>query len=142
MPSINARLAIRRLLTHRGFTILNILGLTLGLTTFLFIVLYVTDELSYDRFNAKADRICRINTDLKYNGKITYFADAAPPVAPTLLQYYPEVERAVRLLPVQGGMRIGKGNGEIQETRVVVCDPEIFDVFTLPMIEGSPATAL
>jgi putative ABC transport system permease protein len=133
------RFAIRRLFKTRGFTTLNILGLTLGLTTFLFIVLYVTDELSYDRFNLKADRICRINTDLKYNGKITYFADAAPPVAPTLLQYYPEVERAVRLLPVQGGMRIGKGNGEIQETRVAVCDPQIFDVFTLPMVEGTPA---
>src|SRR5579872_3255254 len=99
MRSLNLRLAIRQLQKHRSFTLLNIIGLTLGLTTFLFILLYVADELSYDRFNAKANRICRINTDLKFNGKITYFADAPPPVAPTLLQYYPEVERAVRLLP-------------------------------------------
>jgi putative ABC transport system permease protein len=142
MRRLNLLLAIRQLQKHRSFTLLNILGLTLGLTTFFLIILYVADELSYDRFNVKADRICRINTDLKYEGKITYFADAAPPVAPTLLHNYPEVEQAVRLLPVQGGMRIRKGEAEIQESRVVVCDPGIFEVFTMPMIEGNPATAL
>jgi putative ABC transport system permease protein len=142
MLPINAKLAIRQLQKNRTFTALNILGLTLGLTTFLLIVLYINDELSFDRFNVKAARIFRVNTDIKANDKITYFADAAPPVAPTLLKHYPEVERAVRMLPVQGGMRIKKGLGEIQEDRLVVCDPEIFDVFTLPMIEGDPATAL
>src|SRR5580658_10417518 len=142
MSSIHLRLAIRQLLTNRVFTTLNILGLTLGLTTFLFIVLYVTNELSYDRFNTKSDRICRLNTEMKFNGKITDMADAAPPVAPTLLRNFPEVERAVRVLPVDGGMRIAKGDREIQETRVAICDPEIFDIFTLPMLEGNPATAL
>jgi putative ABC transport system permease protein len=142
MSSIRLRLAIRQLLTNRVFTTLNILGLTLGLTTFLFIVLYVTNELSYDRFNTKSDRICRLNTEMKFNGKITDMADAAPPVAPTLLRNFPEVERAVRVLPVDGGMRIAKGDREIQETRVAICDPEIFDIFTLPMLEGDPATAL
>jgi putative ABC transport system permease protein len=141
MRRINLRLAIRHLLKTRGFTALNILGLTLGLTTFLLIVLYVADECSYDRWNSKAARIYRVNTDLNLNQHVSYMADAAPPVAPTLIKNYPEVQKAVRLLP-QPGTRFKKGDQLIAEPRVVICDPQIFDVFTLPMVEGNPATAL
>src|SRR5579872_6108263 len=95
-------LAIRHLKANRSFTLLNIAGLTLGLTTFLCITLYVIDELSYDRFNRKADRIYRINTDLKLDSRVTYMADAAPPVAPALLSHYPQVQAAVRMLPQPG----------------------------------------
>lgn len=86
MRRINLRLAVRQLLKTRGFTALNILGLTLGLATFLLIVLYVADERSYDRWNANAARIYRVNTDLNLNQHVSYLADAAPPVAPTLLK--------------------------------------------------------
>jgi putative ABC transport system permease protein len=142
MRRLQFLLAIRQLQKNKGFTLLNILGLTLGLTTFLCITLYVVDELSYDRYNRNADRIYRVNTDMRLNGKNTYLADAAPPVGQTLVRNYPEVEKAARLLPVEGGMRVGKGNTEIQETRVVMCDPEILRIFTLPFVDGNPATAL
>jgi putative ABC transport system permease protein len=142
MRRLQFLLAIRQLQRAKGFTALNILGLTLGLATFLLIVLFVRDELSYDRWNVKADRICRINTDLRAGGKLTHFADAAPPVAPTLVHKFPEVEKVARLLPVQGGLRFAKGNTEVQETRVVMCDPEILSIFTLSFVDGNPATAL
>ena len=141
MRRVNLFLAIRQLKRTKGFTFLNILGLTLGLTTFLLIALYVVDELSYDRFNTKADRIYRVNTDLRLGQHISYMADAAPPVAPTLLHNYPDVQRAVRMLP-QPGTRFLKGDEKIAEPRVVICDPQLFDIFTLPMIEGDPKTAL
>jgi putative ABC transport system permease protein len=141
MRRINLRLAVRQLLKTRGFTALNILGLTLGLTTFLLIVLYVADECSYDRWNSKAARIYRINTDLNLSQHVSYMADAAPPVAPTLIKNYPEVQQAVRLLP-QPGTRFKKSDQLIAEPHVVICDPQIFDVFTLPMVAGNPATAL
>jgi putative ABC transport system permease protein len=99
MRRLQLLLAIRQLKKNKGFTALNILGLTLGLATFLLIVLFVRDELSYDRWNVKADRIYRINTDLRAGGKLTYFADAAPPVAPTLARKFPEVEKVARLFP-------------------------------------------
>jgi len=136
------RLAYRQLSKTRGFTLLNILGLTLGLTTFLLIVLYVADEWSYDRFNTKADRIYRVVTDIKSNGQLSQYADAAPPVAPILQKNYPQVEQAVRVLPQIVNFRNGNGNQEIRENNVVIVDPGIFLVFTLPMIEGDPATAL
>ena len=141
MRRLQFLLAIRHLGKSKGFTVLNILGLTLGLTTFICITLYVVDELGYDRYNHNADRIYRVNSDMLLNDHVSYMADAAPPVAATLKTHYPEVQAAVRLLP-QGGSRFLKGTRAIKEDRVVVCDPEIFEVFTLPMIAGNPATAL
>ena len=71
--------AFRSLLKNKGFTFINVLGLALGLATCLLIVFYVFDELSYDRYNTKADRIYRVNMDLKYGGNTSSFAIAPPP---------------------------------------------------------------
>ena len=133
--------AFRNLLRNKGFTFLNVFGLTLGLATCLLIVLYVVDELSYDRYNVNAGRIYRVNTDLKVNARVTEFASSTPPVAPTLTAHYPEVEKAVRIIHEEG-IRFKRGNDQFQEDRVASADAELFDVFTLPMIEGDPATAL
>ena len=133
--------ALRNLLRNKGFTFLNVFGLTLGLATCLLIVLYVVDELSYDRYNVNAGRIYRVNTDLKVNGKRSYFASATPPVGATLVAHYPEVEKAARIYRAEAN-RFRKGNEEIAEEHTFVCDPEIFSVFTLPMAEGDPVTAL
>jgi putative ABC transport system permease protein len=142
MQNPNVKLAWRQLLKNKGFTALNVLGLTLGLASFLLIVAYIKDELSYDRFNTKADRIFRINTDTYLDGQLSQFADAPPPVAPTLLRYYPEVAQAVRMLSPDWGLQLKKGEAQIKEDRVVHCDSSIFQVFTLPMIQGDPRTAL
>jgi putative ABC transport system permease protein len=63
--------AFRNLLKNKGFTALNVLGLTLGVATCLLIVFYVLDEVSYDRYNEKADRIYRINNMVKFGGTLT-----------------------------------------------------------------------
>ena len=117
------------------------MGLAIGLATCLLIIFYVRNELSFDRFNSKYKRIFRINTDLRYGGTTTSFAITAAPVANALVNNFSEVENAVRLAPAVG-MRFKKGNEIIQENKVVYCDPSIFDIFTLPMIEGDPHTAL
>jgi putative ABC transport system permease protein len=142
MQNPNIKLAWRQLQKNKGFTALNILGLTLGLATFLLITMYVADELSYDRFNINADRICRLNTDILSGGILTSMADAAPPVAPTLLKNFPEVEHAARMLMLDNALLVKKGQSVIKETRIIQCDPSIFRIFTLPMIDGNPATAL
>jgi putative ABC transport system permease protein len=142
MQNPNVKLAWRQLLKNKGFTALNIFGLTLGLATFLLITIYVADELSYDRFNVNANRICRLNTDILSGGTLTSMADAAPPVAPTLLKNYPEVEQAARMLMLDDALLLRKGQSVIKETHIVQCDPSIFQIFTLPMIDGNPATAL
>lgn len=133
--------AIRSLQKNKGFTAINILGLALGLATCLLIVFYVADELSYDNYNTKADRIYRVNANINFGGTASSLAITPPPLAAALTSNFPEVEKAVRLLH-DVGVRIKKGNENIQEDKVVYSNPGIFDIFTLPMILGNPKTAL
>lgn len=140
MIKSHIKTAFRSLLKNKGFTAINILGLALGLATCLLIIFYVVDELSYDRYNTKAGRIYRINTDIKYGGNSSSYAISPPPMA-AALSNFPEVEKAVRLI-ASTGTRFKKGNQNIIENQVVYADPGIFDVFTLPMIDGNSKNAL
>jgi putative ABC transport system permease protein len=133
--------AFRSLRKNKGFTAINILGLALGLATCLLIVLYVVDELSYDRYNAKSNRIYRVNEDLKLGENNVLYAVCMPPLAKTLKAEYPYVENAVRLKNA-GTSHVKKGNFNISENKIAFADPSLFDVFTLPMINGNPASAL
>jgi len=133
--------AIRSLLKNKGFTVINVLGLALGLATCLLIVFYVADELSYDRYNVNADRIYRVNEDLKLGDNKVQYAVCMPPLAQTLKNNYPTVENTVRLKNA-GGMHVKKGQENILETSVLFADPSLFDVFTLPILYGNKATAL
>jgi putative ABC transport system permease protein len=132
--------ACRSFLHKKGFTILNIAGLTLGISLCGLIFFYVIDELSFDRFNAQADRIFRVNTDTKWGSTASSRAISSPGIAGALQENFPEILRTVRLLPV--ATTIKKGAEYITEPRAAYCDSTIFDVFTLPMIEGKPGTAL
>jgi putative ABC transport system permease protein len=133
--------AFRSLKKNKGFTAINILGLALGLCVCMLIVFYVIDELSYDKYNTKADRIYRVNNDIKFGGQTRSFAEVPAPLASTFTNNFPEVEKVVRFRG-WGEYKIRKGNQNVQEYSIIYADPEIFDVFTLPMLDGDPATAL
>jgi len=133
--------AFRSLLKNKGFTAINVLGLALGLATCLLIVFYVFDEVSYDSYNVNAARIYRIDESIKFGGTANTYAVAPPTLAAALKTDFPEVEQVVRFRS-RGGNQVKKGNQNIQENAMVYADPSIFNVFTLPMITGSPADAL
>jgi putative ABC transport system permease protein len=133
--------AFRSLLKNKGFTTLNVLGLTLGVATCLLIVFYVLDELSYDRYNVKGDRIYRINNLVKFGGNENVYAASPAPTALALKNDFPEIEQVVRFQNA-GRIRVKKGSQYIQEDRGVFTDSSLFTVFTLPMIEGDPVNAL
>src|SRR6202050_2542696 len=88
--------ALRSLWKNKGFSAINILGLAIGLATCLLILIYVTDELSYDRYNVNAGRIYRIDNDIKFGGNQMVMAVAPAPAGPVFLRDFPEVEREVR----------------------------------------------
>src|SRR5882762_8591424 len=115
------KMAYRSLLKNKGFTAINVLGLALGLATCLLIVFYVVDELSYDRYNTKADRIYRVNEDLKLGNNNVLYAVCMPPLAQTLKNDFPEVEDAVRLKQA-GAFHVRKGNENILEYGTVFAD--------------------
>ena len=133
--------AYRSLKKNKGFTAINVLGLALGLAVCLLIVFYVIDELSYDRYNVNIDRIYRVNNDIKFGGSDDSYAVAPAPLAAVLKTEFPDVERAVRFRQ-NGGLNLKKGEQNIQEHHVIYADPEIFSVFTFPMINGNPVSAL
>ncbi|TFF39684.1 ABC transporter permease [Mucilaginibacter psychrotolerans] len=133
--------AFRSLLKNKGFTAINILGLALGLGACLLIVFYVADELSYDRYNTKSERIFRVNADLKLGENRKDYAVVMPPLAKTIVAEFPYVEDAVRLKNAYT-MHVKKGDLNMIENKVAFADPSLFNVFTLPMINGDAKTAL
>jgi len=135
------KIAFRNLWKNKGFSTINILGLSIGIATCLLITLYVLDELSYDKFNKNADRIYRVNVDLKFGGAEQKFAVASAPLAITVVKDYPQIENAVRFRSY-GPSLVKKGEQNIRENRIIFADSTLFSVFTLPMIAGDPNTAL
>jgi putative ABC transport system permease protein len=140
--------AYRSLLKNKGFTLLNVLGLSVGLATCLLIVFYVVDELSYDSFNANAHSIYRVTEDVKLNTNANVFSTSEEPLQAALKENFPEIEKSTRMIDVQGlfvsplKFYIRKGRENIQEKKVVFTESSLFQVFTLPMIEGSSSSAL
>lgn len=135
------KIALRNLWKNKGFSAINIIGLAVGLSTCLLIMLYVMDELSYDKYNKNADRIYRVDGDIQFGGNHFILAVAPEPMGPTLQKDFPAVEQYVRFRGY-GGLLVKKGNENLQEDKVIYTDSTLFDVFTLPMIAGNAKTAL
>jgi putative ABC transport system permease protein len=135
------KIAQRNLTQNKGYSALTIFGLGLGLAVSLLSILYVIDELSYDRFNSKADRIYRINSDIMYSGKAVKGAVAPTPMGQTLKRDFPEVEAATRL-GKYGSHLVKNDQNTIREQRILYADSTVFDVFTLPMMAGNSKKAL
>jgi putative ABC transport system permease protein len=135
------KIAFRNLWRNKVFSAINIGGLALGIAVCLLITLFVTDELSYDRYNAKADRIYRVESDFKFAGGVFNDRFSPAPMAKVMMREYPEIEQAVRLREI-GRTLVKKGNESIPEPASYYADPNLFSVFTLPMIAGNPKTAL
>ncbi|MEO6730188.1 MAG: ABC transporter permease [Ferruginibacter sp.] len=136
------KIAWRNLLNNKTFSIINVTGLAIGLSGFLLIALYIADELSYDRFNKKAGRIYRINSELRFGDTDLKLAVCSDPMGATLKKDYPQVEEFVRFYASSGSKLVKKGNEFINESAVVHADSTLFNVFTLPAIEGDTKNAL
>ena len=135
------KIAFRSLWKNKGYSAINILGLAIGLATCLLILIYVMDELNYDKFNKKADRIYRVDGEINFGGTHFILAVAPDPLGPTLKKDFPQVEQYVRFRNY-GGFSVKKGNEIIPEANVINVDSTLFDVFTLPAVEGDTKTAL
>jgi putative ABC transport system permease protein len=133
--------AFRNLSKNKFYTSINIIGLAAGLATCLLILLYVLDELSYDKYNINADRIYRVNNEIKFGGNYFDLAQTPALMGSTMVREFPQVEQYTRLR-WYGSFLVKKGNENIQEGRVGFADSTLFDVFTLPLIAGNPKTAL
>ncbi len=135
------KIAVRSLLKNKFYTSINIIGLAVGIATCLLILLYVLDELNYDRYNTRADSIYRVNNEVKFGSNYFDLAQAPPLMGPAMLNELPQVEQYTRIR-WYGSFLVKKENENLQENRVAYGDSTLFDVFTLPMLAGDPKTAL
>ncbi|TAE28578.1 MAG: FtsX-like permease family protein [Candidatus Kapaibacterium sp.] len=135
------KITFRSLLRHKGYSAINIIGLALGISVCALICLYVVDELSFDKHYANADRIYRVEGDIKFQGQEFSTAVACDPVGPVSKLELPEVEEYVRFRAV-GAWNFRRNNQVFREENVGFADSSFFKVFSVPVLQGSAEAAL
>jgi putative ABC transport system permease protein len=134
------KIAWRNLLKHKSFSLINILGLAVGIAACMIIFLYVHDELTFDLYNVKADRIARVTTRIHTPESDLVIATSPVMLAGTLKRDYPEVESTARLLNAAAKV---KSKGEMySEESFYKTEQSIFSVFSFDFLEGSSIYAL
>lgn len=136
------KIALRHLLSNKTFSIINILGLAIGMACFLVILLYVQGELGYDSFHEKGDRIHRMVLDRLYPGRHTEYATIPHSYAVSAKLEYPEIEESCRIFKFPGSILLKKGEEVVEEKERMWADSNFFEVFDFGLIQGNPSEVL
>lgn len=134
--------AIRNLTRQKLYTAINVLGLAIGLAACLLIIGYVNNELGFENCHRNKDRIYRIDGMYKLGNAQVSMASIMPAVGQAVREAYPEVERVVRIRRLWTVPIRISDDGISEEREGLAAEPDLFDVFTLPLKEGHPQTAL
>lgn len=135
------RIAFRNLVKQKFYSIINIFGLTVGIVATLFIILYINDELSYDRFHDKIDQMYRVGLNGKLAGQEVHVVSTPPPLAAAMVDEIPGVEQALRLWE-WGDVVVRYEDKVFTEDLIFHTDSNFFKFFSFGLIEGDPETAL
>ena len=135
-------IAWRNIRKDKTYSAINILGLTIGITCSMFLLMYILDELSFDRYHANAPNIYRVVSNIKEPDNAFTWAVAQQPLAPELRNNYPEVKNAVRFDGLGPKPMFKNGDKSFYEDNFYLADSTVFDMFTYPFIAGDPNTAL
>lgn len=135
------KIALRNLLKFKLFSFINLAGLSVGIAGCFLILLYVQDDLSYDRYHARAENIYRVTSEEYQEGNLLRLANSYAPLAPALLSDFPDVQQATRLFPYSVVAESGPEK-RFQEERFFFCDSTIFEIFSCQFLQGDPQTAL
>jgi len=133
------KIAARNLLKHKAHALINIAGLALGMASCILILLYVQDELSYDRFHRDADRLFRVAMTIDTRGVPTPFAPTMGPLAQALANDYPEITEVAQVLPAGTLLVSASPEKTDYEERGYMVDASFFRIFSFPLAHGDPA---
>jgi putative ABC transport system permease protein len=137
------KIALRNLLRNRVFSIINILGLALGITAFVFILQYVSFEYSYNRFHKNLPNLYRVLTEADINGKRETYPFQAPGYAPIFKEQFKEVKDFCRIASgMASGVVTSEENGQtkipsFRQENIAFVEGNFFDLFTFPIIKGN-----
>ncbi len=133
-------IGFRNLLKNKTFSLINVVGLAVGLASCVFLILIANFHYHFDDYHTKIDRIYRLNDRIVGQGSIDHNTALTPPEwSPALMEEYPEVENYVRIENGNIQVRIGE---ELNNYYIAYADSTLFDVFDFPLIAGNPDTAL
>jgi ABC-type antimicrobial peptide transport system permease subunit len=135
-------IAWRNIRKQKVFTVINLAGLALGMAICILLLLWIQNELSYDRFHKNGDQIYRINTTFKSLDGMNRLAGSPAPLGPALLDQFPQVANFTRIQSGWTGWYLHIGDKVFMEERLAAIDPGFFQIFQFPFIQGDPATAL
>ena len=135
------KISFRTLLKDKAYSILNVTGLTIGITCSMFLLMYILHELSYDRYHKNARNIYRVVSNIKETDNAFTWAVAQIPLAEELRDNYPEVKNAVRFFGTDRTL-YKNGAKQFYEEEFYLADSTVFEMFTYPFLYGDPATAL
>lgn len=135
------RLVFHNIARNKFYSLLNIIGLTIALASAAFIMMYIIDELSYDRYHIKHDRIYRIQSQLTINGKLTRYAKISGPYAPTLKEMSTSIEKVARFHLLRSVV-LRTNERMYTETGIYFADQSVFDIFTFHKVYGNLHHAL
>jgi putative ABC transport system permease protein len=135
------KISLRNLIKDKAYSTINILGLTIGITCSLFLLLYILDELSYDRYHKNADNIYRIVSNIQEPDNAFTWAVVQMPLGEELRDNYPEVKNTVRLAGMNRNL-YKHGDKEFYEADFYLADSTVFDMFSYEFLAGDPNTAL
>ena len=133
--------AIRNILKHKTYTLINIFGLAIGLTCAILILLWVQDELSIDNYQKNRDHICQAYLKGTQEDQISFQSTTSPAIATILGSEYPEIKETVRIGGL-GEVVLKAGNTRILETGGIAADPSVWSVFSYAFIHGDPNVSL
>jgi putative ABC transport system permease protein len=136
------KIAFRNIKKHLGFSFINIFGLAVGMTVCLLMLMYVVNEISYDDFHEKGDRIYRLACDWGTEGSKMKFAGSMPAFAPALNAEIPEIEAAARIRHNSEMIILGAQNEKYKQSQIFHADPEMFDIFSWKLLEGDTSSIL
>ncbi len=135
------KISVRTILKDKTYSLINVTGLTIGITCSLFLLMYILHEVSYDRYHKNARNIYRVVSNIKETDNAFTWAVAQIPLAEELRDNYPEVKNAVRFFDT-GRTLYKNGDKQFYEENFFLADSTVFDMFTYPFLYGDPATAL
>ncbi|MHC4912751.1 MAG: ABC transporter permease, partial [Planctomycetota bacterium] len=135
------KIAIRNILRQKGYTFINVFGLAVGMACCIFILAYIVDEISFDRFHEQADNIYRINTTGIVSGRTIKVGTVPAPMAQTMVNDFPEVLDGVRFRSY-GNMTVNYQEKTYLEPGLLYTDNSIFSIFTFKLLLGDPNTVL
>lgn len=138
------KVAFRNILKHKFFSLINIMGMTIGVTACLLIALYVTDELSYDRFHDRSNQIYQVGLHAKIGGQDIMTSTTCPPMAEAFVKEIPGIEQSTRIADMWGSgvVKYDPSNLLFTEELLFYADSNFFDFFSFRLLEGDPKKAL